>query len=133
VLLRRLLLRQAVESRCWCFRARSIAFEELVRAGSLPADAASTPPLHPTQLYEAGGELAIFFVLLRARRRLRFHGATALLYAILYGTLRSGSRSFAATPVAFRGRRSVGGADGERGAGGRGAAVLARGSRRSQT
>jgi len=52
------------------------------------------PPLHPTQLYEAGGELAIFFVLLRARRRLRFHGATALLYAILYGTLRFGVEIF---------------------------------------
>jgi phosphatidylglycerol:prolipoprotein diacylglycerol transferase len=70
------------------FPRASVAFGELVRAGSLPGDAASTPPLHPTQLYEAAGELAIFFVLLLARRRLRFDGATALLYAILYGTLR---------------------------------------------
>jgi phosphatidylglycerol:prolipoprotein diacylglycerol transferase len=47
-----------------------------------------TPPLHPTQLYEAAGELAIFFVLVSMRRRLGFRGATALLYALMYGVLR---------------------------------------------
>jgi phosphatidylglycerol---prolipoprotein diacylglyceryl transferase len=66
----------------------SVAFDEFARAGAMPAAAVTTPPLHPTQLYEAAGELAIFFVLLHGRRRQRFHGATALLYAVLYGALR---------------------------------------------
>jgi phosphatidylglycerol---prolipoprotein diacylglyceryl transferase len=67
------------------FPRGSVAFDDLARAGGL-ADA--TPPLHPTQLYEAAGELAIFFVLIFTRRHQRFAGATALLYAVLYGTLR---------------------------------------------
>jgi phosphatidylglycerol:prolipoprotein diacylglycerol transferase len=83
-------------SRGVVFPRASVAFDELVRAGGVSADAASTPPLHPTQLYEAGGELAIFFVLLYDRRRLRFDGATALLYAILYGALRFGVEIFRA-------------------------------------
>ena len=64
-----------------------------------------TPPLHPTQLYEAAGELAIFGVLLllrgagasRPRRRghrrnasARKPGTLILLYAVLYGLLRFG-------------------------------------------
>jgi phosphatidylglycerol:prolipoprotein diacylglycerol transferase len=70
------------------FPRGSVAFDDLVRAGAVAAGADRTPALHPTQLYEAAGELAIFFLLIHARRRQRFHGAIALMYAVLYGTLR---------------------------------------------
>jgi phosphatidylglycerol:prolipoprotein diacylglycerol transferase len=70
------------------FPPGSVAHDELVRAGTLSADAAATPPLHPTQVYEAAGELLIFFLLLKLRRRQRFAGATALLYAATYAALR---------------------------------------------
>jgi phosphatidylglycerol:prolipoprotein diacylglycerol transferase len=68
------------------FPRGSVAFDEL--AASLPAGATRTPPLHPVQLYEAAGELVIFFVLVMWRRRQRFAGQTALRYATLYGVLR---------------------------------------------
>jgi len=74
------------------FPRGSVAFDEL--AATLPAGATETPPLHPTQLYEAAGELIIFFLLLRARRHRRFDGATALVYALLYGVLRFGVELF---------------------------------------
>jgi phosphatidylglycerol:prolipoprotein diacylglycerol transferase len=63
------------------FPPGSVASDEL--APGLP-----TPPLHPVQLYEAAGELAIFAVLLLLRRRARCDGAVALTYALLYGLLR---------------------------------------------
>jgi phosphatidylglycerol:prolipoprotein diacylglycerol transferase len=44
--------------------------------------------LHPTQLYESGGELLIFCLLLALARRRKFPGAVALAYAFAYGTLR---------------------------------------------
>jgi phosphatidylglycerol:prolipoprotein diacylglycerol transferase len=46
-------------------------------------------PLYPTQLFEAGGELLIFALLLTYRRRKPFHGAVFLLYFIFYSILRS--------------------------------------------
>src|SRR5205823_18082 len=70
------------------FPRDSVAFDELLGAGQIAAGAGTTPPLHPTQLYEAAGELGIFFLLLWARRRQRFAGATALLYAASYAGLR---------------------------------------------
>src|SRR6516225_674760 len=39
------------------FPSGSVAFDELGSLGLLAPGAAFTPPLHPTQLYEAGGEL----------------------------------------------------------------------------
>jgi len=44
--------------------------------------------LHPTQLYEAGGTLLIFFFLLWLHKRKRFSGQVFLAYAILYAILR---------------------------------------------
>jgi phosphatidylglycerol:prolipoprotein diacylglycerol transferase len=71
------------------FPVGSVAFDELGSMGALPPDASFTPPLHPTQLYEAGGELAIFALLLTLRPRLRARpGALLLLYATLYAVLR---------------------------------------------
>ncbi len=57
----------------WCtrFAADSVAFEQLRSVSAVPDGATLTPPLFPTQLYEAIGELAIFGVLLLVRRRLR--------------------------------------------------------------
>jgi phosphatidylglycerol:prolipoprotein diacylglycerol transferase len=46
-------------------------------------------PLHPTQLYDAGAELAILLVLLLTERRGRgFAGRTFWLYVLLYGISR---------------------------------------------
>ena len=41
--------------------------------------------VHPTQLYEALYDLALFAFLLKHRKRTRFEGETALLYFLLYG------------------------------------------------
>ncbi|RJO66718.1 MAG: prolipoprotein diacylglyceryl transferase [Myxococcales bacterium] len=46
-------------------------------------------PLHPTQLYEATGELGIFLILLAVRHWKRFDGQVALGFLILYPLLRS--------------------------------------------
>lgn len=92
----------------WCarFGADSVAFEQLRAVSAISDGAALTPPLFPTQLYEAIGELLIFGVLMFARRRLsergsapgegngttpaRKPGTLVLLYAVLYGLLRFG-------------------------------------------
>jgi phosphatidylglycerol:prolipoprotein diacylglycerol transferase len=71
------------------FPVGSVAFDELGSLGALSPDASFTPPLHPTQLYEAGGELAILGLLLALRPRLRARpGALLMLYATLYAVLR---------------------------------------------
>jgi phosphatidylglycerol:prolipoprotein diacylglycerol transferase len=71
------------------FPAGSVAFDELGAVGALAPGASFTPPLHPTQLYEAGGELAIFALLLALRPRLRDRpGALLLAYGTCYALLR---------------------------------------------
>jgi prolipoprotein diacylglyceryltransferase len=71
------------------FPRGSVAFDELGSMGLVGPDASVTPPLHPTQLYEAGGELALFGLLLALRPRLRERpGALVLIYASLYAALR---------------------------------------------
>jgi phosphatidylglycerol:prolipoprotein diacylglycerol transferase len=58
----------------------------------LAASNVGTPlgvPLHPTQLYDAGAELAILVILLATERRGRpFEGRTFWLYMLLYGISR---------------------------------------------
>jgi phosphatidylglycerol:prolipoprotein diacylglycerol transferase len=57
--------------------------------GGVPAGADVTPPLHPTQLYEAAGELGIAIALVALTPRLRRRpGATLLAYLGLYAALR---------------------------------------------
>jgi prolipoprotein diacylglyceryltransferase len=71
------------------FPRGSVAFDVLSSAGAVPAGAGETPPLHPTQLYEAAGELALFGLLCALRPRLRQRpGALLLVYLGLYALLR---------------------------------------------
>lgn len=46
-------------------------------------------PVHPTQLYEAGGELLMFALLLAMRSRKRFHGQLFLIWLTVYPVMRS--------------------------------------------
>ncbi len=56
----------------------------------LAADRLTTLPLHPTQLYEAFGELGLFLLLvLVVRPRKRFHGQVLAAWLLLYAVLRS--------------------------------------------
>ena len=74
----------------------SVAFDQYVAAGLSPS--AFTPRLHPTQLYEAAGELVIFTVLLALRGRAR--RAPARCSSAISGSTpcsASSSRSSAAT------------------------------------
>jgi len=46
-------------------------------------------PVHPTQLYEAGAELALFWLLVLVRPHKRFHGELMLIWLAIYPVLRS--------------------------------------------
>jgi phosphatidylglycerol:prolipoprotein diacylglycerol transferase len=71
------------------FPRGSVAFDVLRSAGAIQPGAAETPPLHPTQLYEAAGELALFGLLVALRPRLRQRpGALLLVYLGLYALIR---------------------------------------------
>jgi phosphatidylglycerol:prolipoprotein diacylglycerol transferase len=71
------------------FPRGSVAFDVLEAAGAIPPGAGETPPLHPTQLYEAFGELLIFFLLCALRPRVRRRpGGLILAYLGLYAILR---------------------------------------------
>jgi prolipoprotein diacylglyceryltransferase len=69
-----------------------VAFDELLSVGAVAPGATLTPALHPTQLYEAAGELAIFALLalvLNRRPSVRERpGALFLSYVALYALLR---------------------------------------------
>lgn len=80
------------------FPPESLAHQEMVLGKLLAAGAPATPPLHPTQLYEAGVELCIFFVLLWVSRRKRFTGQVMLTYCMLYPTARVIIELFRADP-----------------------------------
>ena len=51
-------------------------------------------PLHPTQLYEALGELLIFLILVWSRGKKAFHGQVLVLYLLFYSILRSTNEMF---------------------------------------
>jgi phosphatidylglycerol:prolipoprotein diacylglycerol transferase len=70
------------------FPTDSVAYSELLHDHAMMAGAAVTPGLHPTQLYEAAGELLIFLMLCWLWRKRSFSGAIALSYAFAYGVLR---------------------------------------------
>ena len=71
------------------FPPASVAYHEFVHSGLLAPGAPSTPPLAPTQLYEAAGECLIFALLMLLRRRRAFPGALALIYVMAYALLRA--------------------------------------------
>ena len=84
---------------CVSFPRDSAAFDDLAALDAVPLGADRTPPLYPTQLLEAAGELLIFAVLLWLRRRLGRpqaagdqpnprSGTLVLVYAGLYAILR---------------------------------------------
>jgi phosphatidylglycerol:prolipoprotein diacylglycerol transferase len=70
------------------FPRASLAFQEYVSDGRLDAAAYATPPLHPVQLYEALGELALFFALAWLARRKRYDGQVLVAYLAGYAALR---------------------------------------------
>ena len=71
------------------FPPQSLAFREWVLHGVLVPESGTTPPLHPTQLYEALALLVIFFILLWVGYGKRRHGEVLLAYMILYPLARS--------------------------------------------
>jgi phosphatidylglycerol:prolipoprotein diacylglycerol transferase len=73
------------------FPAGSVAHADLLAHGHVPPGATHTGPLHPTQLYEATGELTLLVALLALRRwRAAPPGRLAMTYALLYAALRFG-------------------------------------------
>ena len=71
------------------FPGRSDASQEQHEHGLLPDPGAVSLPVHPTQLYEAAGCLAIAaFLMLVWRPRKRFDGQLMLLFLGLYAVLR---------------------------------------------
>jgi phosphatidylglycerol:prolipoprotein diacylglycerol transferase len=67
-----------------------------IRLSQWVAEHGTTLPLHPTQLYESMGQLALFALLIVARRYRRFHGEIFALWLMAYAVLRT-------TVEAFRG------------------------------
>src|SRR5207249_2800608 len=74
----------------WGFRfpAVSLVFQDLVLHGQLSASADVTPPLHPVQLYEAGGLLLLFGFLYLLGLRKRYDGQVLVGYLSGYAGLR---------------------------------------------
>jgi phosphatidylglycerol:prolipoprotein diacylglycerol transferase len=80
------------------FPPAAFAYREMVHLGLLSAQAPYTPPLHPTQLYEALAELLIFFIVLWVNHRRRFFGQGLATYLILYPITRLVIEMFRADP-----------------------------------
>lgn len=64
-------------------------------------------PLHPTQLYEMGFNVIIFFVLWRLRKKNFFDGFLFLLYVILYSSIRIFVENFRADQLTYGGEISA--------------------------
>jgi phosphatidylglycerol---prolipoprotein diacylglyceryl transferase len=71
------------------FPPESLAYQTQVANHVIQAGALSTIAIHPTQLYEALGELGIFVALTLWQSRKRFHGELLALYLVLYAPLRA--------------------------------------------
>jgi phosphatidylglycerol:prolipoprotein diacylglycerol transferase len=70
------------------FPSESLAYQDYAARGALPNFAERTPPLHPVQLYEAAGELVLFFVLSWFGRKKRWDGQVLVAYLGGYAVLR---------------------------------------------
>jgi phosphatidylglycerol:prolipoprotein diacylglycerol transferase len=71
------------------FPPESMAYQSQVASRLIQPGALHTIAIHPTQLYEALGELCIFAVLTLWASRKRFHGELLALYLMLYAPLRA--------------------------------------------
>jgi len=89
------------------FGTESLAFQDYVARGALPDGAELTPPLHPVQLYEAFGELALFVALSILGRKKRWDGQVLVAWLLGYALLRfvvelyrgDAARKFVAGPL----------------------------------
>jgi phosphatidylglycerol:prolipoprotein diacylglycerol transferase len=81
-----------VSSLPWAVRfpAGSPAWRDHVRAGLIPADSATSLPVHPTELYEAALGLVIVAIALVAARSVRRDGNLFLVAAATYAVGRIG-------------------------------------------
>ena len=70
------------------FPLRSMPHQAHQEAGHVLFDQLPLP-VHPTQLYEAGAELLMFFFLLSLRPKKRFHGQILLVWLSVYPVIRS--------------------------------------------
>ena len=80
------------------FPSHSVAWFEQVHAGLIPATAARSLPVLPTQLFEAAALAVLFAVLLFVYRRLGRH--TAALYLMGYAVIRFGMEFLRGDPRA---------------------------------
>ncbi len=71
------------------FPPESLAYQSQLAEHKIAAGALTSLPVHPTQLYESLGEMAIFLILINLRKGKRFHGQILLSYLILYPLLRT--------------------------------------------
>lgn len=71
------------------FPVGSLAHLELLRDHVISIGAAGTPPLHPTQLYEALAELLLFGALLLWSAHKRYHGQLLVIYLLVYPVVRA--------------------------------------------
>ncbi|MGE5048719.1 MAG: prolipoprotein diacylglyceryl transferase [Deltaproteobacteria bacterium] len=71
------------------FPPDSLAYQSQAATHLIPPGAATTVPIHPTQLYEALGCAVLFLFLTYWRSRKRFNGELLALYLMLYAPLRA--------------------------------------------
>src|SRR5262249_58581426 len=91
------------------FPPESLAYQSQVTAHTITSGAATTIPIHPTQLYEALGCALIFLFLTYWRSRKRFHGELLALYLMLYAPLRALVETFRGDEERGRGFNFLGG------------------------
>ena len=70
------------------FPAGSPAFLQQAELGLLPAGAATSLPVHPTQLYESLAGVGLLMLVWAVRRRQRVSGQALAAFALGYGVLR---------------------------------------------
>lgn len=76
------------------FPPESLAYQSQASNHLIAAGAATTIPIHPTQLYESLGCALLFLFLTYWRSRKRFHGELLALYLMLYAPLRATVETF---------------------------------------
>jgi len=76
-------------ARLGTFPAESRAWVEQVVEQAIPATARTSLPVHPAELYEAGGGALLLLLVLAVRRRQTHEGVTALMVLAGYAVLRA--------------------------------------------